>query len=275
MSRVLKHGKNRITQGYKATHRAVDLGKNHLTEPVIAHSAGVVIFCQTGHKNAKGSTGTASYGNCVKLDHGAGYETLYAHLATVSVKHGEQVAAGQVIGTMGNTGNSYGAHLHFEVRKQGEKIDPTPYVNADLPMPNRINVTYRTYVGKRWLPAVVNCGAGANGYAGIFGQAVSALEVRPSCGTVEYRVHQLGGGWLAWVDSRKSHAGVRGKPIDALQMRLKGAEGYDIRYRVTSQKTADWHQWCTGLTDSTGDGYAGVFGSAIDGVQMEIVQRGG
>ena len=207
-----------------------------------------------------------------QLDHGNGVETLYAHLASVSVKLGEQVAAGQVLGTMGNTGRSFGTHLHFEVRRGGVKTDPTPYLTADLPVPKRINVAYRTHVGGRWLPRVTNCGEGSNGYAGIFGKAVSAVEVRPACGVAEYRVHELGGGWLPWVTSKKSHAGVRGKPIDALQMRLKDAEGYELRYRVTSLKTPDWHQWCTGTADATGDGYAGVFGSAIDGVQMEITE---
>ena len=83
-SRVLQKGKNRITQGYKDSHRAVDLGREHITgEPVTAHTAGVVVFCQTGQKNNKGSTGNASYGNCVRIDHGYGVHTLYAHLATV------------------------------------------------------------------------------------------------------------------------------------------------------------------------------------------------
>lgn len=274
-SRVLQKGTNRITQGYKTTHKGVDLGRVHVTgEPIIAHSAGVVTFCQTGHKNNKGSKGNASYGNCVKIDHGDGYETLYAHLASVRVKVGQVVKCGEVIGTMGNTGNSYGIHLHFEVRENGARINPIPFLEKDLPVKDRVNVQYRTYVGTRWLPWVQNCGDGASGYAGIFGKSVSALQVRPERGTVEYRVHQLGGGWLPWVTSKKSWAGVRGKAIDALQMRLVDADGYVIRYRVTSLQKEDWHKWCEGMTDATGDGYAGVLGYAIDGVQIEIVKAG-
>lgn len=273
-SRVLQKGTNRITQGYKTTHKGVDLGKSHLTEPVIAHTSGTVNFCQTGQKNNKGSTGNASYGNCVKLDHGDGYETLYAHLDSVKVKNGQTVQCGEVIGTMGNTGNSYGAHLHFEVRKNKSRIDPTPYLDADLSIKERIDVRYRAYVGGKWLPWVMNCGNGASGYAGIFDRAVSALQITPDRGTVEYRVHQLGKGWLDWVTSAKSWAGVRGKDIDAVQMRLVGVDGYVIRYRVTSLKKADWHQWCEGTSDPTGEGYAGVFGYAIDGVQIEIVKGG-
>lgn len=273
-SRVLAKGINRITQGFKNTHRGVDLGKNYLIETVVAHSNGTVVSCVKGQKNNKGSKGAASYGNYVKIDHGDGYATLYAHLASVSVKVGQRVQRGQAIGTMGNTGNSYGAHLHFEVRKNNARIDPTPFLTADLPIKDSIDVEYRVFVGNRWLPYVTNHGSGANGYAGIFGESVSAVQVRPKRGTVEYRVHVLGGDWLPWVTSEKSWAGVRGKPIDAIQMRLTDAEGYAIRYRVTSLKKADWHQWCENTADPTGDGFAGVIGSAIDGVQIEIVKVG-
>ncbi len=272
MSRVLKKGDDRITQGYKATHRGIDLGKNHRTEPITAHSAGVVTSCVTGKRNAVGSTGVASYGNYVKLDHGDGYETLYAHLDSVCVKKGQRLAAGEVLGVMGNSGNSYGAHLHFEVRFRGERIDPTPYLTADLPLTERIDVRYRVYVDGRWLPWVTNCGDGPDGYAGLFGKAVSAIQIAPAVGTVTYRVHRTGGGWLGWVRSGKSWAGIRGKPFDALQMVFSDG-AYTARYRTTSLKSPDWHGWCEGLQDATGDGYAGVFGSSTDGVQLEIVRR--
>lgn len=135
MSRILKTGEPRITNGYSASHNAVDVVKapSQLDE-IIAHSAGKVIFCQTGYKNAKGSKGNASYGNCVKIDHGNGYATLYAHLNKVYVANGQSVEQGQAIGYMGDSGNAYGAHLHFEVWKDGKRIDPTAYLNADLPI---------------------------------------------------------------------------------------------------------------------------------------------
>ncbi len=135
MSRILKTGEYRITQGYSSVHNAVDVVKSpSLLDDIIAHSAGKVIFCQTGYKNAKGSKGNASYGNCVKIDHGNGYATLYAHLNKVYVANGQSVEQGQAIGYMGDSGNAYGAHLHFEVWKDGKRIDPTAYLNADLPI---------------------------------------------------------------------------------------------------------------------------------------------
>ncbi|MEG1426780.1 MAG: M23 family metallopeptidase, partial [Oscillospiraceae bacterium] len=72
--------------------------------------------------------------NCVKIQHDNGYSTLYAHMAYITVGYGARVVTGQIIGRMGNTGNSYGAHLHFEVRDgDDDRTDPTPYLNSDLP----------------------------------------------------------------------------------------------------------------------------------------------
>lgn len=276
-SRILQKGKNRITQGYGAGHKAVDIGRSHLTgEPVVAHSAGMVVFCQTGQKNNKGAKGNASYGNCVKIDHGGGYSTLYAHLAAVTVKLGRPVLAGQVIGTMGNTGNSFGMHLHFEVRKDNKHINPTPYLEAPLPLPKDEppRLSYRAYTGK-WLPWVTDGNENrADTYAGIHGKNITALMAAPTRGTLRYRVHLVGRGWLPWVVNDTDFAGIRGKAMDAVQMQLIGAEGYEVKYRVSPSGGRGWYGWCTGLSDKTGDGYAGVFGKPIDGVQAEIVRKG-
>ena len=244
-SRVLKSGTNRITQGFKSTHRGVDLGKRHLTETVIAHTAGTVTAVQTGRKNNKGATGTASYGNYVKLDHGDGYATLYAHLASVAVKVGQTVKRGDALGVMGNSGNSYGTHLHFEVRANNVRIDPTPYLTADLPVRERIDVRYRAHVGGRWLPWVTNCGTGADGYAGIYGKPITALQIRPARGEVRYRVRQQGQ-WLPWVTSQKSWAGVRGRPIEAIELGAFSEDGYALRSSVhtLANGTVDGVQLC-------------------------------
>lgn len=277
-NRVLQSGTVRVTQRYSSKHKAVDLGapSGKSTDTVLAHSAGKVVFCQTGRKNEKGATGNASYGNCVKIDHGNGYTTLYAHLATVAVKLGQTVKQGQVIGTMGNTGNSTGTHLHFEVRKDNVHIDPTPYLTKDLPAPvntDPVTVTYRAYTNK-WWPAVTGYhNTGASGYAGVAGKAVTAIEAKPSKGTLRYRVHLLGGSWLPFVTNDEDFAGVRGKTIDALQMELTGLSGYAVRYRVGPTQNSGWYGWCENTTDPTGDGYAGVFGKPISRIQMEIVKK--
>lgn len=132
--RVLEKGQCEITQGYGDNHNAIDIVAGGYTlDYVVAHSDGKVIFCQDGYGNMKGSTGNQSYGNCVKIDHGNGYYTLYAHMKSgLLVKNGDTVKAGQRLGYMSDSGNAYGAHLHFEVWKNGTRINPTEYLNKDL-----------------------------------------------------------------------------------------------------------------------------------------------
>ena len=132
--RVLEKGNCEITQGYSDNHNAVDIvGGGYTLDYVVAHSDGKIVFCQEGYRNMKGSTGNASYGNCVKIDHGNGYCTLYAHmLKGLSVKNGDSVKKGQKLGYMSDSGNAYGKHLHFEVWKNGTRINPTEYLDKDL-----------------------------------------------------------------------------------------------------------------------------------------------
>ncbi|MCB2290676.1 peptidoglycan DD-metalloendopeptidase family protein [Clostridium sp. CS001] len=68
------------------------------------------------------------YGNVIKMDHGDKVETTYAHCSAITVKKGEVVNQGEKIGEVGSTGNSTGPHLHFEVRKNGEPINPENYI---------------------------------------------------------------------------------------------------------------------------------------------------
>ncbi|HPI82688.1 MAG TPA: M23 family metallopeptidase [Candidatus Paceibacterota bacterium] len=72
------------------------------------------------------------YGNLIIIDHGYGYKTLYAHMDKFSVKVGQEVKRGQTIGSVGNTGLSTGPHLHYEVIKDGRKVNPVYYLFNDL-----------------------------------------------------------------------------------------------------------------------------------------------
>ena len=279
-SRVLQRKQNQITQKYKAAHKAVDIvGYKSSLDYIIAHSDGVVVWVQTGQKNNKLSTGNKSYGNAVKIDHGNGYETLYAHLSTVYVINGQTVKKGDLVGYMGNTGRSFGAHLHFEVRKNGVKINPTDYLENDLPKPNTVEpkAKYKAY-GKKWYAEVTDYNENnSDGYAGIQGVPMKAFAVKSTKGTIKYRAHLLGGNWTEWVDeydtSKSSgYAGNKKKQIDALQMKLVDCDGYVAKYRVSSTATKGWYGWCENCQNECGDGYAGVFGKPIDCVQIDIVK---
>lgn len=256
MSRVLENAKNQITCPYNAiTHKGIDLVKyKHETCNVIAHTEGKVVMIQTGQVNDKNSKGTKSYGNFVKMKHPDSYYTLYAHLKNVKVKKGQQLKQGQVIGYMGNTGKSYGAHLHFEVRNTKDKrINPTPYIDADLPY---IKDTYQVYdnVKNKWLPRVK---VGSKDYAGNLGHGVSGLKVTSR----EYRVHdKVKGKWLPWIKGDTDYAGNLPNNIDGVQ--VKGAT-----YRVHI-KGGSWLSWVNKV-DDTKNGYAGIIGETIDAMQIK------
>ena len=86
----------------------------------------------TGNAKVKFSGWTQGYGNTVILDHGFGYETLYAHLYKSLVRKGQKVRRSDIIALVGNTGKSTGPHLHYEVRLNGKPVDPRNYYFYDL-----------------------------------------------------------------------------------------------------------------------------------------------
>lgn len=74
----------------------------------------------------------SGYGNCIVIDHGFGYKTRYAHLQKFNVKKGQKIKRGNLIGFVGSTGFSTGPHLHYEVEKNGEKVNPVNFFYNDL-----------------------------------------------------------------------------------------------------------------------------------------------
>lgn len=104
--------------GRSETHKGVDIAGVYYSSNVIAAKAGTVIISQYG----------SSYGNYVVVSHGTGNTTLYAHLSKRSVKVGDTVKQGDVLGVTGSTGNSTGPHLHFEITEGGSRIDPLKYL---------------------------------------------------------------------------------------------------------------------------------------------------
>jgi murein DD-endopeptidase MepM/ murein hydrolase activator NlpD len=96
-------------------HKGIDIVGN---KNIMAADNGVVTFA--GTKNGMG--------NCIIINHNNGYETVYGHLSRINAKKGQTVEKGDIIGIMGNTGHSFGTHLHFEVHKNGTVQNPNKYL---------------------------------------------------------------------------------------------------------------------------------------------------
>jgi murein DD-endopeptidase MepM/ murein hydrolase activator NlpD len=102
-------------------HKGLDITKPGCKgSEIVASAGGTVIQAGDNHNG---------YGNCVIIDHGGSISTLYAHMSETAVSVGEVVEQGETIGYIGNTGNSYGYHCHFEVRVRGQHTDPLKYVS--------------------------------------------------------------------------------------------------------------------------------------------------
>lgn len=282
--RVLQGGIATITQpyhingqkGYNYNHWGIDLtgfnGSYNVLDWIVAHTAGTVVDIRTNCRSFESN----SYGNYVLLKHDNGMFTMYAHMAygQVKVSRGQRVSKGQVLGYADNTGTSYGGHLHFEIRQSnGNKIDPQPYLNADLPggsiVPGAI-FTYQVWedVKRTWLPNVQN----ANGYAGNFGHDVDRVYVNCNKGDVWYCVHTWAGDnkekykaqYLPEVKNREDYAGLS-TPIDAFAL----MSNVPVKYRVHLRKQKRWLPWVTGYDWKDADnGYAGIIGEPIDAIQI-------
>lgn len=109
-----------ITQYYWGGHRGIDVA-SWVGNPVKTADSGYVVEVAGGW--------SSGYGLHVIVDHGNGFQTLYAHLSSAWVTVGENVSKGQQIGAVGSTGNSTGPHLHFEVRYQGVGQNPLTYIH--------------------------------------------------------------------------------------------------------------------------------------------------
>lgn len=105
--------------GEEKTHTGLDIGAGY-GAAIVAADGGTVILAEVN----------GGYGNCVMIDHGNGYTTLYGHMSSYAVSSGQSVSQGDTIGYVGSTGMSTGPHLHFEVRSGGGRIDPEQFFSG-------------------------------------------------------------------------------------------------------------------------------------------------
>lgn len=274
---VLKNGYEYITSPYgnrtytikgqkiSDFHLGIDLiSAKYGTDYIVAFESGKVVYA--GYNGG--------YGNVVYIDHGNGYQTRYAHQKYLNVKVGDYVNKGDILGYMGATGNVTGAHVHFEVRINGNTVNPYDYVfngkQFEVTGDYTGVITYQAYTN-RWLPEVYKCDNTDLGYAGIYGESIKGFRCKPEFGDITYEAHEIGGNWIGAVNSKdyssgngNSYAGNLNKPIDGI--RIKSSKGY-VDYRVHI-KGRGWLEWVRGF-GSTGNEYAGIYGKEIDGLQMK------
>ena len=108
----------KITQGFAWYHKGLDIANKEGPPVVAADSGRVIAVLSTRY----------GYGNHIIIDHGNGFQTLYAHLSGFRVEVGQNVAKGSIIGIMGSTGRSTGTHLHFEIRQNGVALPPLNFL---------------------------------------------------------------------------------------------------------------------------------------------------
>lgn len=150
------------------------------------------------------------------------------------------------------------------------KLDEKAEENKELKKPT---LTYRVYADHKWYDEV----KGLSNIAGRKKQAISAVAVKVSKGNIKYRVHLLDGDWLPWVtrydidDDVNGYAGIKGKVIDGLQVEFEGVGDFKATYRVRKQCKDKFLPYQHNTEkDTEQDGYAGVKGCKIDGIQITL-----
>ncbi|UTW67403.1 M23 family metallopeptidase [bacterium SCSIO 12643] len=129
---VAKENLTRIASGYgMRIHPVFKVRKMHTGMDFTAPT-GTEIHSTGDGKVVKVVSERRGYGKQVVIDHGYGYRTRYAHLSKFNVRVGQKIKRGDVIGYVGNTGTSTGPHLHYEVEKNGAKINPANFYSNDL-----------------------------------------------------------------------------------------------------------------------------------------------
>lgn len=196
-----------------------------------------------------------------------------------------KVENGRVYTIEGNSGNSEVAKWDYPIGADYIAGYGRPaYSGGIKPIPNPTPkpvkadytgiITYQAYTNE-WLPEVNKCDNTNEGYAGIYGKAISGLRCKPQNGEITVQAHIKNGNWLDKVSSKNykkndksnpnSYAGIYGQPIDCVK--IKSTKGH-VTYRV---KTAEdgWLPYVDSRTEQGTESYAGIYGHTIIGIQMK------
>lgn len=145
--------------------------------------------------------------------------------------------------------------------------------NGDKNVSAKPSLIYRVFADHKWYDEV----KGLSNIAGRSKQAISAIAIMVTKGKIRYRVHLLNGDWLPWVDgydindSNNGYAGIKGKVIDAVQVEFSGVGDFKATYRARKQGKNKFMPYQHNIEhDAEQDGYAGVIGTKIDGLQITL-----
>lgn len=194
-----------------------------------------------------------------------------------------KVENGRVYTVEGNSGNSEVAKWDYPIGASyiagygrpaySGEVKPTPKPTPTEPDYTGI-ITYQAYINE-WLPEVNKCDSSDEGYAGLYGKAISGLRCKPQYGEITVQAHVKNGNWLDKVSSKNykkndksnpnSYAGIYGQHIDCIK--IKSTKGH-VDYRVHTLEDG-WLAWVNSKTETGTESYAGIFGHTIDGIQMK------
>jgi hypothetical protein len=179
------------TRSNHSPRNSIDFNRtNDAGDPVVASAAGTV--------SRVGNTGSTSYGRWIEINHGDGYRTRYAHLATQGVRYGQRVSRGQRIGTVGSTGGSTGPHLHFELRRNGVAYRPV------------FNGSQAYFYGTRNYRSYNQCATASGGAYGTVRTSGTRLTVRSGPGTAYRAVSSVANGTRVLIRCHKAGSRVSG-----------------------------------------------------------------
>lgn len=182
----------RFVSDESGLHTGLDLSAQK-GAPIVASAAGKVLFADWLD---------AAHGFTVTIDHGNGYETLYAHCSELFVSEGEEVVQGQTIAKVGATGMATGPHCHFEIRKDGVPVDAADYLVRSMAGDWISESVYEMY------PGIANMGFERSAQ-GLLATGLDAeyVEWTPS-------EKEIGGGWLYFVNPRFAHPYFEGVTVE-------------------------------------------------------------
>lgn len=189
-------------------------------------------------------------------------------------------STGKVIGINGNVDMNWCYKDYLKENKPTtEPVKPAekPVKPSTSVATKKIDTYYRVFTGMWWNEIKNTNDVDSMGYAGVEKLPIYGLAAKVSEGKLRYRVHVTSGKWFDWVtgynigDWNNGIAGYPGYKIDGIQMELVGVPGYQVQYRSSLVKDSKYLSWITGYGEGS-MGYSGIYGSAIDKVQIRIVK---